>query len=399
MAPPKRKPRADGAPLKRAEAVLEALSSPVPPTADEVLAEFGLLTKSYRALERRLYKTVCISDGYQQQVKDLAGSLEGMATKMRQLSEVVLPLCVRCRKVRSDDDYWERMESFFASNVEIMFSQSICPECIRATHTDLGPIASGHASESGGVPLEVGKAPGRRRRSKTRLELPEESAVTEFRALVGKTAAAIPELSGELDVVVERFAKLSRRFNKTLTISDSYQSQLRELNLRLEVLARTDLLTGLANRWEMASRLEVERSLLERHGTVFSIIMGDVDHFKEVNDAHGHLAGDSVLRAVANALRRSLRGEDLCARWGGEEFMILLPRTDAIQAQLVAEKLNVLVRETVSVWAGHPISVTMSFGVGAFQRGMTIDGGIKRVDDAMYAAKEKGRNTVVAAGE
>lgn len=386
MAAPRKIKQADGPPLKRAEAVLESTPSP-----EVLLAEFSLLVKSYRALERKFYKTVSISDGYQQQVKDLADTLEGMASKMRQLREVVLPICVHCRKVRSDDDYWQRLETFFASNADIMFSQGICPDCIQATHADLGPVRARD------MPL-VEAASDRSKGRKAIVAPLEEQTIKEFRTLADRTAKTDPELSRQLDVFVERFAKLSRRFTKTLTISDSYQAQLRDLNLRLEVLARTDLLTGLANRWETTSRLEAERCRMERHGPVFSIILGDVDHFKEVNDAYGHLGGDLTLRTVANVLRKSLRTEDLCARWGGEEFMILLPQTDAVQARVVADKLNAMVRKSVTVWEDKRIKVTMSFGVGAFAPGMTIDEGIRRVDDALYAAKGRGRDTVVSVG-
>jgi len=387
MAAPKRKLHADGPPLRRAEEVLAGSPSP-----EELLAEFSALTKSYRALEHRLYKTVRISDGYQQQVKDLALAMEAMTAKVRQLREVALPICIHCRKVRSDDDYWHRLETFIAHNADIMFSQGICPDCIRATHAAIGP-AGEHGPES------VART-GQARPRKPKTAPIEEQAVAEFRALAAKAAQAAPELAGEVGVFVERFAKLSRRFAKTLSISDSYQSQLRELNLRLEVLARTDLLTGLANRWEMTSRLEAERGRMERHGSVFSIILGDVDYFKDVNDAFGHMGGDLTLRDVATVLRKSLRAEDLCARWGGEEFMILLPETDTAQAMAVAQKLKARVSRNTTVWDGKSIAVTMSFGVGGFRPGMSLDEGIKLVDDALYVAKNRGRNqVVVAAGE
>jgi diguanylate cyclase (GGDEF)-like protein len=381
----KRAQRPDSPALKRAEGVLKA--SPPPQT---LLDEFALLTKSFRALESRLYKTVRISDGYQQQVKEMAASLETMAVKMHQLREVALPICVHCHKVRAGDDYWQRLETYFASNADIMFAQGICPDCIRASHASIS--ASG---ESQG-PKARFSVP---RRSKSKADQKEDPLVRDFRVLAAGVSKAAPDYSFELEAFVDRFAKLSRRFTKTLTISDSYQSQLRDLNLRLEVLARTDLLTGLANRWEMASRLEAERCRMERHGPAFSIILGDIDHFKTVNDAHGHLGGDATLRGVANVLRKNLRGEDLCARWGGEEFMILLPQTDLADAKVVADKLCSRVRANATAWEGKRIAVTMSFGVGCIQPGMTVDEGIRKVDDALYAAKAQGRDTVVAAGE
>jgi diguanylate cyclase (GGDEF)-like protein len=362
------------------------------PGPEQLAREYAALAKHYRELARRFYKTLHISDSYQKQVKDLALRLEKMVLKNRQLSELVLPLCVHCGKVQTDDAYWQRLETFLSRNADFMFDKRVCPDCLAKVQRGLGqPVKP--ALEPAGKRGPQGAA------AKSKQELADERYIEELRQLVDKAAATDAALGGNLGKFLDRHAKISRRFSKILTISDSYQSQLRDFTQRLELLARTDLLTGLANRWEMTSRLEIEESRIRRHGSAFSMILGDIDHFKDVNDTHGHAAGDLVLRRVAQVMREALRAEDLCARWGGEEFLILLPETRIEQAKVVAGKLNELVRQHALAWEGATIGITMSFGVVEIDAATTVDAGIRLVDDAMYAAKAKGRNQVVASGE
>ena len=361
-----------------------------PPAPEALLAEYATLAEGYRSLSRRLYKTVLISDGYQQQVKELAVKLERVNAKISQLREVALPLCVYCRKVRPEsDEYWQKLETFLSRNADIMFSQGICPDCLKATYARMGSPGSGGPSAAA-LPAQP---------RKPRRAAQADPYAREAKQLADKAAQAAPEFGAELARLAERYAKLSRRFNKTVTISDSYQSQLRDMNMRLELLARTDLLTGLANRWEMTHRMQAEHSRVQRHGCELSLILGDVDHFKQVNDTYGHQCGDAVLRNVATLMQSSLRAEDLCARWGGEEFMILLPETGALAAGNVAAKLGELVRSTPTQWDGHSIQLSMSFGITQVSPGMDLDRAISAADDALYAAKAQGRDRVVFAPE
>lgn len=353
------------------------------------LKEYAGLLQEYCHLQERFSKTLTISDGYQHQVKELADKLERMTSKVRQLSEMALPICIYCRKVRADGEYWQRLETFLSQNVDIMFAQGVCPECVKSTRTGLSP---------GGVGPGPGKPAGTRSR-RTGQTSAEVREIKELRELTKNLAESSPETAEELGKFVERYAKQTRRFHKTLSISDSFQMQLRDLNMRLELLARTDPLTGLANRWEMAKLLEMERSRADRHGSVFALILADIDHFKAVNDKFGHLAGDRVLRTLAGELRRNMRTEDRCARWGGEEFLILLPETEEQAAKTVAEKLRLLVREKRMSWEGKPIHVSLSLGVGVYSAKMSVDEVIRRADDAMYAAKQSGRDMVKGAGD
>lgn len=165
----------------------------------------------------------------------------------------------------------------------------------------------------------------------------------------------------------------------------------------LHSAAQSDPLTGLANRRELMNRFKAESARVERHGGVFSLLLADIDHFKLVNDTFGHPAGDQVLKRVAEVLSGSIRAEDVCGRWGGEEFLLLLANTDEEAALSAAEKLRLTVAELVTVWEGQPIVVTLSFGVGSYRSGMSLDDSIKAVDKALYRAKAGGRNRCEAA--
>jgi len=156
-------------------------------------------------------------------------------------------------------------------------------------------------------------------------------------------------------------------------------------------LATHDELTGLANRRHMQDRLVQEQGRCQRRGHVFSIAIIDLDHFKRINDAHGHAVGDDVLRAFTAAATASLRSSDLMARWGGEEFLLLLPDTHGPQAQ--ASVMRMLER----VRALPPDSgalLSFSAGVTEHRAGETVADTVARADREMYEAKRSGRNTV-----
>ncbi|HBH39045.1 MAG TPA: sensor domain-containing diguanylate cyclase [Curvibacter sp.] len=166
-----------------------------------------------------------------------------------------------------------------------------------------------------------------------------------------------------------------------------------ELNRRLTELATTDSLTGLHNRRAFEHALKLELAIAERRLTPLSLLIVDVDHFKQVNDQYGHPAGDKVLQTLARQLSAVARSIDVVARIGGEEFAALLPNTDTAGALAVAERMRVLVAE--ADWTGMPI--TVSIGTATLQRNETGVGLKERADQALYAAKEGGRNRVVQA--
>jgi two-component system, cell cycle response regulator len=157
------------------------------------------------------------------------------------------------------------------------------------------------------------------------------------------------------------------------------------------LLATTDYLTGIANRREFTTILEREVSRIKRYGKPFSLTMYDVDYFKRVNDAFGHNVGDCVLQSVTKLVKESIRGADVMGRWGGEEFMVLLPETDMYAARKASEKMRLAI-------AGHCFdtvgNLTASFGIAAFEPQDDLNSLLKRVDDALYRAKSKGRNCI-----
>lgn len=167
------------------------------------------------------------------------------------------------------------------------------------------------------------------------------------------------------------------------------------LTRQLAESARTDELTGLANRRALYERLEYEQVRAQRTGRPLSISICDVDHFKSVNDKYGHQCGDKMLQSVARLLHDNVRRQDTICRWGGEEFMLLLPETDESGAARLAEKLRSLVERLEFSYCGFPVSVTLSFGVHACGPDKDIDYHIRKADQKLYMAKRQGRNQVV----
>jgi diguanylate cyclase (GGDEF)-like protein len=162
---------------------------------------------------------------------------------------------------------------------------------------------------------------------------------------------------------------------------------------RIITLLYTDPLTGIPNRRIFLESLGGAMSFAQRHQTPLSIIMADLDGFKSVNDTFGHNAGDQVLQAFAILLMENSRQEDLAARFGGEEFIMMLPGTGAEEAAVLGERLRRHWKEMTS--QGFNIRVTASFGVAAYQPGDTVDGFIERADQALYDAKMLGKDQVV----
>jgi two-component system cell cycle response regulator len=162
-----------------------------------------------------------------------------------------------------------------------------------------------------------------------------------------------------------------------------------------ERLAAIDVLTGLRNRRAFQQQIAVEISRSTRYGIPLGLLLLDVDHFKAINDGHGHAGGDRVLAALGALLREQLRIPDIPARWGGEEFVVALPNTDLANAGLAAERLRAAVAEATIRHGNVHIPVTISVGVSALENGESLEVLTERADQAMYAAKVRGRNCVV----
>jgi diguanylate cyclase (GGDEF)-like protein/PAS domain S-box-containing protein len=177
-----------------------------------------------------------------------------------------------------------------------------------------------------------------------------------------------------------------------ITERKEYESRLQDANVRLEELAMRDGLTGVYNRRAMEERLAMEYERVRRYKFSLSVIMVDVDHFKRYNDSFGHQQGDEVLREFAKILDRNTRDVDFVSRYGGEEFIILLPHTSLDGSKSVAERCINAIRSFD--WPGR--SVTASFGVSSIDPEDNIDWEnlLRLADEAMYASKRNGRNQI-----
>jgi len=165
---------------------------------------------------------------------------------------------------------------------------------------------------------------------------------------------------------------------------------------KLTAEASTDALTGLANRRHLEEYLAEHFRIAARYGTPLSLMIADIDHFKKVNDTHGHLAGDEVLRHVAAVVKATVREADLCARYGGEEFVVVMPATTLEGAAESAERVRRAVSAAVVSVEGTPIPVTLSAGCSTYRADGpdTPDWLVKEADLALYEAKRSGRNAV-----
>jgi diguanylate cyclase (GGDEF)-like protein len=160
--------------------------------------------------------------------------------------------------------------------------------------------------------------------------------------------------------------------------------------------ATTDALTRVLNRHAFMAALEREAAAAARTGSPLSIAMVDLDHFKAVNDRHGHLAGDAALRHVARMLRRTVRQSDWLARFGGEEFVVLMPGTVLPLAEAAAERMRLAACQPGEARTGLATGLTVSIGVTQLHPGEPIQSTLARADEALYQAKHQGRDRVVA---
>jgi diguanylate cyclase (GGDEF)-like protein len=187
---------------------------------------------------------------------------------------------------------------------------------------------------------------------------------------------------------------LTRVFNDMVDQLRRSRAELQERNHELERLSVTDLLTGLYNRRYLLDAFEKEILRTDRNGRPFCVMMIDVDHFKQLNDTYGHLAGDKVLAGVGKAITAATRDVDVSSRYAGEEFLVLLPECDLEQGMMAAERIRTaLAKETFDGGA-----VTMSIGVAEFPtHGDTTAAVIAAADTALYDAKHSGRDQVKGA--
>lgn len=234
--------------------------------------------------------------------------------------------------------------------------------------------------------------------------IPEQ--VRQYSQVLDRPVGAQSDLGELRDRVQEGLVELSEQYEAlvlaleaVITEKEAVELSLRDANARLETLASTDELTQVSNRRAIESALRRDLARADREATVVSVLLLDIDHFKSINDIWGHATGDAVLAMLGRLLSSSLRAGDLVGRWGGEEFLCILPSTDLAGAVVVAERLRATLASNAVSGPRGLVQVTASLGAASIRgpgcRNATEDL-IRRVDEALYAAKEGGRDRVVA---
>ncbi len=186
-------------------------------------------------------------------------------------------------------------------------------------------------------------------------------------------------------------------FARDVTEQRRMEDEIKQKNEQLTTMAITDALTGIYNRRHLITRFKEEFEKARRHLSNLSCILIDIDKFKYVNDNYGHLIGDEVIKKACNIIRDSVRVYDIVGRFGGEEFLIILPDTKIEESLRLAERLRAKVESDLAIYNsdGHWIRTTISLGLTTFNdRDLSIDDMLKRADDALYMAKKGGRNRV-----
>lgn len=173
------------------------------------------------------------------------------------------------------------------------------------------------------------------------------------------------------------------------------EKELEKTYTKMKILSRIDPLTNLLNRRAMMEAIENEIIRFERNNEPFVLIICDIDDYKKVNDTYGHDAGDFVLVSIADLMRSSIRKQDVIGRWGGDEFLLLLPQTDANGGKHVAVNIKRQIASTTFNFSGNDVFLTMTFGISEFKEKLGLKGCIKQADNALYKGKKDGKNRVI----
>lgn len=199
----------------------------------------------------------------------------------------------------------------------------------------------------------------------------------------------------ELNLQIIKYRNMKDKALAEVDIRKAIESKLIETNSNLTLMANTDLLTKLYNRRFVIDKIEEELERTKRFGGNMSIVLADIDFFKNINDSYGHDCGDYVLKELSAVLQDNIRTIDTLARWGGEEFLFLLPETDTTQSVMLANKLRKTIQNMNLKYNEQPINITMTFGISAYDDScITMDDIIKNADIALYNGKNDGRDCI-----
>ena len=199
----------------------------------------------------------------------------------------------------------------------------------------------------------------------------------------------------ELNQQIVRYREMRDKALQEVKRRKAVEEELKKANSKLMELANTDPLTGLLNRRRIGEMLLNEIERCDRHGVPFTVLLCDIDHFKQINDTCGHDSGDKVLVLLSQIFKENLRSLDGVARWGGEEFLVLLPGSPEEDGRTVAEKLRHSILSTdFGLESENCMDVTLTFGVSQYRDGEGLDSLIKKADVRLYKGKSRGRNCV-----
>ncbi len=311
----------------------------------------------------------------------------------RMARECLLPeVNVRAIERHHDEEPGESLleqATWLAERVAALFDSTLVErdrEQLIASAAKVGLRADAMRKVLAATPVEVAETAAAFQR-----QLPQQQTIEDIRT---NAYQQLVQLNTEYEVIVQDL-------ERALAEKSELEAQLVVANELLSGLANTDELTQLPNRRALQGRVDYELAVTGRSQRPMSLVMVDVDHFKNFNDTMGHLAGDAVLRVLGALLRELVRGDDLPARYGGEEFTLLLPDTDEGGAMIVAERVRARIEATlVTEDVPEPCRVTASFGVATTRGGEDSESLFERADRALYVAKQKGRNRIsVAAPE
>jgi diguanylate cyclase len=208
--------------------------------------------------------------------------------------------------------------------------------------------------------------------------------------LLGTVVEHQRQREGREEEVARRLQALAQKVSEMEQEAQGFREHIEEQRQK----ALTDPLTGLANRAGWSERLELEVARWKRYGGDLLLAVLDIDHFKRINDGYGHLAGDKVLKIIAGELARRLRKTDFLARFGGEEFVLLIPSTPPEGGLQLLETLRDAIEACPFHFRGEPVTITLSAGLTAFATGENADSVFERADQALYRAKREGRNRI-----
>ena len=269
----------------------------------------------------------------------------------------------------------ERLAAFLGTLSEAQAGYSESLENARSFHIELHEQVSGlQASVQEAVDLET---------LKQALEARLDGLLTTVSEHQRQRDGREADVAARLQALVQRVADMEQE-------AQGFRDHLEEQRQK----ALIDPLTGLANRAGWSERVELEMARWQRYGGDLLLAVLDIDHFKRINDGYGHLAGDKVLKLIASELSKRLRKTDFMARFGGEEFVLLIPATPLAGGQQLLETLREAIEACPFHFKGEPVTITLSGGITAFSSGDQVDQAFKRADQALYRAKGSGRNRI-----